>query len=205
MLNILTIPAGPLNVNCYIVFNAESEKALIIDPGGDFSLINEALKGVNKQAGAVIVTHAHFDHVLAVGNFNEEKVPVYMCEEDFDFLTTHKNLAKYFGIKFKSFKVDKFLCENSMEICSMNVKIYYTPGHTPGGICLQIENALFTGDTLFKESYGRTDFPDGDEKSLIQSIKKLFSIKENLTVYPGHNEKTTLDHEKKYNPITLLF
>ena len=95
--------------------------------------------------------------------------------------------------------------QRALKLGEEEIKVISTPGHTPGSVCFLAGNHLFTGDTIMVGGYGRTDFPDGDEKSLIQSIKKLFSIKENLTVYPGHNEKTTLDHEKKYNPITLLF
>ena len=91
-----------------------------------------------------------------------------------------------------------------MDVYGYKIQVFETPGHTIGSVCLQIEDALFTGDTLFKESYGRTDFPTGSMKQLVLSIKKLFAMDENLRVYPGHNEPTTIKAEKIYNPINLL-
>lgn len=203
-LKIITIPVGPLGVNCYIVYNNSNDKALIIDPGGDFSLIEEQLKIINKCAGAVFVTHCHFDHVMAVKQFNMMGVPVFMNEKELDFINSNANLAKYFGIKFIPFSVDNRLIEGFLDVCGYKIQVFETPGHTIGSVCLQIEDALFTGDTLFKESYGRTDFPTGSMKQLVLSIKKLFAMDENLRVYPGHNEPTTIKAEKIYNPINLL-
>ena len=203
-LKIITIPVGPLGVNCYIVYNNSNDKALIIDPGGDFSLIEEQLKIINKCAGAVFVTHCDFDHVMAVKQFNMMGVPVFMNEKELDFINSNANLAKYFGIKFIPFSVDNRLIEGFLDVCGYKIQVFETPGHTIGSVCLQIEDALFTGDTLFKESYGRTDFPTGSMKQLVLSIKKLFAMDENLRVYPGHNEPTTIKSEKIYNPINLL-
>ena len=203
-LKIITIPVGPLGVNCYIVYKNSNDKALIIDPGGDFSLIEGQLKIINKRAGAVFVTHCHFDHVMAVKQFNRMGVPVFMNEKELDFINSNANLAKYFGIKFTPFSVDNRLIEGLLDVCGYKIQVFETPGHTIGSVCLQIEDALFTGDTLFKESYGRTDFPTGSVSQLILSIKKLFAMDENLRVYPGHNEPTTIKSEKIYNPINLL-
>ena len=202
---IITIPVGPLGVNCYIVYKTDSDKALVIDPGGDFSLIQSVLKENKLTAGAVLITHCHFDHIMATSEFNKLKVPVYMSENDVSFINSNGNLAKYFGVKFIPFIVDNRLIEGFLTVCGLEICVYETPGHTKGSVCIRIGNALFTGDTLFKESYGRTDFPSGDGEELVKSIKKIFEIAENLVVYPGHNETTTLEHEKKHNPIKFYF
>ena len=141
---------------------------------------------------------------MAVKQFNMMGVPVFMNEKELDFINSNANLAKYFGIKFIPFSVDNRLIEGFLDICGYKIQVFGTPGHTIGSVCLQIEDALFTGDTLFKESYGRTDFPTGSMKQLVLSIKKLFAMDENLRVYPGHNEPTTIKAEKIYNPINLL-
>ena len=204
-LKVITIPVGPLSANCHIVYSNEQSKALIIDSGGDFSLIQDTLKRINKQAGAVILTHCHFDHVMATAEFAEIGVPVYMHEKDVDFITNSGNLAKYFGLKLKPFIVDNRLIGGDIDICGYKITIIETPGHTEGGICIKIQNLLFTGDTLFKSGCGRTDFPSGNELKLIQSAKRLFAIEEDLILYTGHGEATTLEKERKTNPINLLF
>ena len=142
---------------------------------------------------------------MATSEFNKLKVPVYMSENDVSFINSNGNLAKYFGVKFIPFIVDNRLIEGFLTVCGLEICVYETPGHTKGSVCIRIGNALFTGDTLFKESYGRTDFPSGDGEELVKSIKKIFEIAENLVVYPGHNETTTLEHEKKHNPIKFYF
>lgn len=204
-INVITVPVGPLGVNCYIVSDLNNDKALIIDPGGDFYSIKQKLNEINKQAGAVIVTHCHFDHVLAVSDFQKEDVPVYMHFADEDFITSNGNLAKYFGLKMNLFTLNNRLIGGFFDICGYKVQIIETPGHTDGSICIIIDNYLFSGDTLFFGSYGRTDFPSGSKLKLINSAKKLFALERDYIVCPGHDSKTTLYNEKKNNPIRMLF
>jgi glyoxylase-like metal-dependent hydrolase (beta-lactamase superfamily II) len=115
------------------------------------------------------------------------------------------NLAKYFGLKMPPFSVDNRLIEGDLNICGFNLSVIETPGHTAGSVCVQIDNAIFTGDTLFLDSYGRTDFPSGSEQELIVSVKKLFALQGDFLLYSGHGESTTLERERKHNMINYLF
>ena len=204
-INIITVPVGPLSANCHIVYAFDNEKALIIDPGGDFSLIMQKLEAINKKPGAVILTHGHFDHIMATADFQSLLVPVYMHQADELLVNGSGNLAKYFGLKMQPFSVDNRLIEGDFNICGFNLSVIETPGHTAGSVCIQIENAIFTGDTLFLDSYGRTDFPSGNEQSLIASSKKLFALKGDFILYSGHGERTTLERERRHNAINYLF
>lgn len=204
-INIITVPVGPLSANCHIVSSEKNEKALIIDPGGDFSIIQSQLKKINKVAGAVILTHAHFDHIMETAQLQKLGALVYMHEKDEVLVNSNGNLAKYFGLKLEPFIPDNRLIEGDIEICGFDLTVYETPGHTKGGVCIKINNALFTGDTLFENSYGRTDFPGGSLSDLVLSAKKLFAIDEDLVLYTGHGNITTLSREKISNPIKFEF
>ena len=204
-INIITVPVGPLSANCHIVYTNDNEKALIIDPGGDFSLIMQRLESVNKKPGAVILTHGHFDHIMASADFQKALIPIYMHQADEVLVNGSGNLAKYFGLKMPPFSVDNRLIEGDLNICGFNLRVIETPGHTAGSVCVQIDNAIFTGDTLFFDSYGRTDFPSGSEQELIVSVKKLFALQGDFLLYSGHGESTTLERERKHNMINYLF
>ena len=204
-INIITIPVGPLKANCHIVYCNELDKVLVIDPGGDFSLINNKIKELNKNGGAVLLTHAHFDHIMAVADLSKAGFKVYMHKNDISLLESDGNLAKYLGLKLPSFIVDNQLIGGLFDICGYKIEVVETPGHTAGSCCYKIGNILFSGDTIFKERFGRCDFPTGNLKTLINSIKKLFDIQENLLIYSGHGEVTTLDEERKFNAIHNYF
>ena len=200
---IITIPVGPLGVNCYIVYKTDSDKALVIDPGGDFSLIQSVLKENKLTAGAVLITHCHFDHIMATSEFNKLKVPVYMSENDVSFINSNGNLAKYFGVKFIPFVVDNRLIEGFLTVCGLEICVYETPGHTKGSVCIRIGNALFTGDTLFKGTIGRTDFFGGNVNQMMSSLGRLKRYPGEFKVYPGHGGSTQLSYERQFNPYML--
>lgn len=204
-IKVITIPVGPLSANCHVVYSLDNDKALIVDPGGDFSLIMQRLNAINKKPGAVILTHGHFDHIMVAADFQAQNVPVYLHQADVCLVEGSGNLAKYFGIKMPPFNVDNRLIEGDLQVCGFNLRVIETPGHTEGSVCIQIENAIFTGDTLFFESYGRTDFPSGNAVKLIESAKKLFGLTGNYVLYTGHGESTTLDYERKHNAINFSF
>ncbi len=204
-IKIITIPVGPLKANCHIVYSDELKKVLVIDPGGDFSMIDSKIKSLNKSGGAVLLTHAHFDHIMATSEFINAGFKVYMHKNDIPLLEGDGNLAKYMGLKLSKFIVDNQLIGGFFDICGFKVEVIETPGHTAGSVCYKIENNLFSGDTIFKESFGRFDFPSGDLNALIISIKKLFALKEKLVIYSGHGEITTLDEERKSNAIYNYF
>ncbi len=206
MLKIKKFNVSSLATNCYVV-KSENNNAFIIDPGGMTPLLKSYLKTLNVKF--VINTHGHIDHIAAnhemVKNYS---VPIYIHEFDRIFLNrSDLNGSDVLGISY--YPVEEKWIKNVKDgdiipFGEINLKIIHTPGHTPGSICIYIEkeNILFSGDTLFKFSIGRTDLPGGNYKEIIKSIKeKLFSLPEDTIVYPGHMEKTTIKNEKMANPF----
>lgn len=196
---------GVLQVNTYLLIDEASKDAIIIDLGGDFDRINEDIKQNNANLKFILNTHGHFDHIMgdtAIQN-GEMNIPVYMHKGDSWHAENIGASLKRWGImdEYPSIKIDEYIDENTeLKIGNIPIKIIHTPGHSQGGVCYLIEDNLFSGDTLFNESIGRTDFEDGDYDTLIKSIKeKILPLDENLNVYPGHGDSTTIAHEKKYN------
>ncbi len=185
--------------NTYIV-NKETE-TIIIDPGCDVSEIINLVKKQNLKLTKILCTHGHVDHIMGAKDLQKEfSLPLYIHKAD-EFLVQHASVsAELFGLpKVESPKINYFLDNNaSIDF----VEIIYTPGHTQGGVCFKINNLLFTGDTLFMGSIGRTDLPGGDYNLLISSIKdKLFNLPDDTIVYPGHGPSTTIGYEKENNPF----
>ena len=201
---VLKIEVGELATNCYICHRGAS--GFIIDPGGDADKIDIAISKSGISVLGVLLTHGHFDHCLLAKYYQDKGVKVYIHTLDAEKLYSHKNLALMCGIKFPYTKADVLLNDgDSLNIAGINIKVLHTPGHSAGGVCYVIEdeNCIFCGDLLFKLSYGRTDFYDGDFNQLVESFKKLFSYKNDFILYPGHGECTTLNYEKKFNEIKL--
>lgn len=192
---------GPLSVNTYILVG-EKNKALIIDAGGNYKRIKKEEEEGGFQIEAAILTHGHFDHAGACAQLQKDGVRVYINELDADFLYTDKNLALTMGCPFETLRADyTFKDGDLLTLCGINLEVIHTPGHTVGSCCFKTGNILFAGDTLFNMSVGRTDFPTGNYAALINSIKnKLFLLQGDYKVYPGHENFTTLDFERKNNP-----
>ena len=202
MIKYLVNEVPPLGANCYTVYDTESKNCLIIDLGGDFSKILSQANSLGLSVKGVVLTHGHFDHVAGAKNCKANGIPVYISKEDAKMLTSLTNLSEYAGYGRLSFEPDFILNEGLNEIGGIKFEVIKTSGHTEGSICLLLGNLLFSGDTLFALSYGRYDFPTGDYKQLKNSIlNKLFTLDENVEVLPGHGGKTTIKHERKFNPI----
>lgn len=185
-MRIKKIVAGELQVNCYLVWNAgeeSSDEAILIDPGAEGERIIDIIKQERLKIVYIINTHGHPDHTGA-NEFIREK--------------THAPLFIHSADKSAITGKDIKLLENGdkIETGSLAFQVLHTPGHTPGSICLYGENTLFTGDTLFAGEIGRTDLPGGDAGALADSLDKIYSLKKNPTVYPGHGPSSTLDREK---------
>ena len=206
-MEIKTFDTGFLNTNCYVLTKNDSENAIIIDPGGGYNEINKYLHSLGKKAGAVLLTHGHFDHILDAKKFQNDGAVVYIGFNDEDKLYTSHNLAFDIGFKSTDFylKADKILeGGEELNIFGFEIFVLSTPGHSEGSLCFIIDKSLFSGDTLFYESYGRTDFYDGDFSKMAASLKMLFSLNyDDMKVYTGHGEITSLAHEREYNPICV--
>lgn len=193
------LATGPLRVNSYFLVNEKNE-CVVIDGGENYKLIKQTEEKYGFYIKAVLLTHAHFDHAGNAKRLQDDGAKIYVSKLDANKLTNDDNLASDFGRKFDYLTADFTFEDNSIiDVCGLKINVIATPGHTDGSVCFLYENMLFTGDTLFCESVGRTDFKTGDRDSLINSIKKLFSLNGDYAVYPGHEEFTTLEHERKYN------
>lgn len=203
------IPLGPVEANCYIVSTGKGSKGFIIDPGSlDIGLVQQVIDREQLNITHILLTHGHFDHILGVDELRKiTGAMVCIHEKDQNKLVDAKdNLSTYMGAGYSFTAADKLLVDGDIiEIGEMNVKVIHTPGHTPGGVCYYLDNCLFSGDTLFAGSIGRTDFPAGSMRDLLASIKeKLLILPPDTIVYPGHNQQTTIQEEKNHNPYLAM-
>lgn len=196
-MQIETLTLGALDTNTYIlVFN----ELIVIDPADDADKIKEAAARIGKPIKYVLLTHGHFDHCNAAYELQRDGAKVYMSKADFDMIKNDLDLAKYCGVTFNKFEPDYLIGEGELDVCGQKIKVLATPGHTAGGLTYIINGDVFCGDTLFYASVGRSDLPTGDKRTLTQSIKRLYALDGDYTVYPGHGRSTTLNFERKYNP-----
>lgn len=198
-----TFPVGELESNSYLVYSEVSPSAVVIDAGGGCDTLIKRAKELNKKIEAVLLTHGHFDHTLAVADYIEAGVNIGISKKDEYMLSSHRdNLARYMGIVWNDVSADfTFSGGDKLEFGDLVFEVISTPGHTAGSCCFMCDNVCFSGDTLFLESVGRTDFPTGSHTEIVYSIrKKLLTLPEDTVVCPGHNEQTTIGHEKIFNP-----
>lgn len=194
---------GELATNCYIVWDT-TKNALVIDPADELDAIMRVLQREKITVKAVALTHAHFDHMLAAEALcRATGAPLYVGRGDADAMTDPvRNLSGLFTPQ-QSLRLAEFLmlCEgDSLSIGDLIFTVLETPGHTPGCICLQCGDILFSGDTLFKDSIGRLDFPGGDTAAMLASLRRLVQLEPDTTVYPGHGPSTTIGREIRCNP-----
>lgn len=191
--------------NCYILYNSDSKEGIIIDPAADSNVIDASVKSLGINIKAIFLTHGHFDHIGAADELKKlYQVKIYAHEEEADITENGMlNLSAMFE-ELSSVKVDEKLQDgDTIEMCGFTIKIIHTPGHTKGSCCYLINDGekdrLFSGDTLFYGSHGRTDFPTGSGRQIIESIvDKLLVLDENMEVYSGHGEMTFIGDEKKW-------
>ena len=191
-------PTGLLGANSYLL-TLDEKTAVAIDCGGE-ELFDYALsKGL--EIKYILLTHGHYDHIAGCKKAVELGIQIGASENEVSLINSSDNLSSMFGARLPQIPVSfTFKDGDKISLCGIEFEIISTPGHTIGGVCFKVGNYLFTGDTLFCESIGRTDFPTGNSKQLISSIKeKLFTLDGDYIVYPGHEEETTISHEKKYN------
>jgi glyoxylase-like metal-dependent hydrolase (beta-lactamase superfamily II) len=197
---------GPLQCNCYIVGDPETREAIVIDPGDDADKLATSLAEKDLTVTAIVATHAHFDHIVAAERLRVlTGAPFYLHAEDKPLLSWMQESGRLFlGRDLPPPpEVDTEAREGDRLIAgAVGLEVIHTPGHSPGSISLIGDGAVFSGDTLFAGSIGRTDLPGGDTQALLDAVKdKLFRLDDELPVYPGHGPATTLGHERETNPF----
>lgn len=183
--------------NSYLV--SDQDSTFIIDPGADGEKIQAFIQEKNLEVDKIILTHGHFDHIGAVAYIQEKTgAKLFIHSEDKEYLMDgQKNLSYFTGDLIETVSPDSLLEEGDL---IGNFRVIHSPGHTPGSICLynEEEGILFSGDTIFKNGYGRTDFPGGDQQTLFNSIRKLLQLPDETIVLPGHGPSTTIAEFKRY-------
>ena len=198
--------AGPIGTNCYLLINEKTKEAVIVDPASCPDYMMNYIKTEEIKLKAVLLTHAHFDHIMGLdGLLREYDIPVYAFESEKEVLNSARlNLSAMMAGAY-TFSDARYVKDGQiLDIGGVQIRVIHTPGHTSGGCCYYIEKEgiLFSGDTLFHASIGRTDFPTGSSSQLVRSVKeRLFDLPDETKVYPGHMEETSIGYEKKYNPF----
>lgn len=204
------VVVGPLSVNCFIVGDETTREGIIVDPGADAGKVLAAVKGHGLTIKYVINTHGHFDHVGG----NREVLAatgskLLIHRDDVPFLSRAADVATMYGLMTENSPAPDLFLEDGLLITfgGHELSILHTPGHTPGGCCLYLEaqGKVITGDTLFAEGVGRTDFPGSSHEALMEGIRtRLMTLPDSTAAYPGHGPSTTIGHEKRYNPYITL-
>lgn len=200
-MKILAFHTTELETDTYLVTNGS--EAFVVDPGDGADMLTAAAEAEGAKIGWVLLTHAHFDHIGAAAELQRGGALIVMHRDDVPLVGSFKNLAFYAGKKVEHFTPDVTVSGGeTLDVAGIAVKVMHTPGHTAGGVCYIAEDCIFSGDTLFELSYGRTDFPTGSFKELKNSIvNKLFALKGDYKVFPGHGAPTTLQFEREHNPV----
>ena len=197
---------GIISTNCYLVSNEETRQAVIIDPAAVPRALTETVERENLEIQAVLLTHGHFDHILGLDTLLKLwQVPGYVEEEDQEILMDTQLNQSAIYTAGDTFSGARSVRDGEvLSLAGYDFQVFHTPGHTRGGCCYYVasEHVLFSGDTLFQNSVGRTDFVNSSTSDLIRSIReKLLPLPDDTVVYPGHMGETTIGHERKYNPF----
>lgn len=200
-MEIKVLPLGLIQSNCYLI--STKKAAVAVDIGFYSPEVDEFFKNSSEKEKLILLTHAHFDHISGADAIRKKYgVKIAIGKKDAEALFDMDiNLSNRFRAKCEPFTADIKLSDGEIITCGdLEFKTLETSGHTKGSVCFLLENILFSGDTLFFENIGRTDFPGGDFSEIESSIKKLYALDDGITVFSGHGPKTTIAHEKQYNP-----
>lgn len=196
------VKVGQMNTNCYIIKDRNSRDAVVIDPGSDVTVIKDALFKLDAACRVILLTHGHFDHILAVDDLKTNRTVVCIHKDDANCLTERDMFSSIIPYDPRPFEPADFLFDKEGKYKVDNFEFYVipTPGHTKGSVCYVFDDLMFSGDTLFKNGIGTTDF-DGSAEKMDETLRMLYNLPGDYALYPGHGEATTLSDEKTYNPF----
>ena len=197
--------AGLIENNMYLVVDEKTREAVLIDAPQDIPEVKKSVEELGTKVKYILITHGHFDHIMGLISLKKTlNAPAVICKDDVVISDNVNEFTRLFGVPdITPPTYDKFVKDGDiLEVGEMKVKVIQTAGHTEGGVCYLIDDSLFSGDTLFKQSVGRTDLFGGSFEKIRHSVKDiLFKLDENTKVFPGHGPMTTIAYEKKYNEI----
>lgn len=199
-MKIRSMQVGELATNCYILIDEAEKKAAVIDPGAEADRVLAEVKGLDAQVEYILLTHGHYDHIGGVAQLHEAlpQTKVYLHRADSRGTGFH-----VVPLADQVEDLQYYDDGDTLALGSLTIHVIHTPGHTPGGVTLRVGDALFTGDTLFAGSMGRSDFPGGNTQQLFASLKKLAQLEGDYHVLPGHDRTTTLEQERRSNVFML--
>lgn len=195
-MKIISMQVGPIMTNCYILIDEESKKTAVIDPGEDADRILAALREEDSQVEYILLTHGHYDHTTAVPELHAAlpQARIYIHQAD-----ANGAGSKLFPLASQVEDLLLYDEGDTLALGGLTIQVLHTPGHSPGSVTLQVEDVLFSGDTLFAGSCGRTDLQGGSYAQMMASLKRLGELEGEFRVLPGHNAPSTLDREREYN------
>ena len=195
-MKIISMQVGPIMTNCYILIDEESKKTAVIDPGEDADRILAALREEDSQVEYILLTHGHYDHTTAVPELHAAlpQARIYIHQAD-----ANGAGSKLFPLASQVEDLLLYDEGDTLALGGLTIQVLHTPGHSPGSVTLRVEDVLFSGDTLFAASCGRTDLPGGSYDQMMASLKRLGELEGEFRVLPGHNAPSTLDREREYN------
>jgi glyoxylase-like metal-dependent hydrolase (beta-lactamase superfamily II) len=192
---IKNLQLGEIETNCYIVTDEATLQCAVIDPGAESNVVMDYIESNKLDVRAILLTHGHFDHTMAVEEVHESTGAAVFINSKDAYTGDIEN-----PYKFKATDYTKYYGEGDViTVGGLEFTVLETPGHSAGSVTLKCQDALFTGDTLFRDSCGRTDLPGGEMKKLLHSLARLSKLEGNFEVYPGHGDSSMLDNERRFN------
>lgn len=204
-----SLVVGPIETNCYIIWDHSTKEAAVIDPGAEDQSIIGAIESAGVRPSIILLTHGHFDHVFCAGDISQRYgCPIAMHKDDEEQVAGTMAVAQMYQdvSSFLQFQVNQWLRDGDrLTVGETAIDVLHTPGHSPGGLTFAVDGCVFTGDALFAQGIGRSDFPGGNHEQLISSIQtRIFAYADETKVYPGHGPSTTVGREKRSNPYCRI-